>query len=173
MVWLIIASFSSILTSIIQANFFKPGAELNLSAISEAGSATSVAGSDLSIKVFISHVFPRNFAGSLANNEISQIVVFSIFFGFATVALKRASHSEVADCIDELAKIMPKLTELYHEFRAILGCLRRSHQHCRLKAPRCYGLRKTYRAVLIGNFRTVPFSLLSRAISSSAIQSSN
>src|SRR5207253_6300097 len=66
---------------------------------------------DFSLKVFISHVFPRSIAEAMANNEILQIVVFSLFFGFALAGVKRAGYTRITDSIEELAKVMFKITD--------------------------------------------------------------
>ena len=46
----------------------------------------------LSLKDFLSHVFPRSFVEAMANNEILQIVVFSLFFGVATASIGEKGH---------------------------------------------------------------------------------
>lgn len=119
MTWFITASFVSLVIGMVLANVFQPGAGLNLTAPVEAGKTVVAAGGDLSLKVFISHVFPKSFAEALANNEILQIVVFSIFFGFALAALKRAGDTKISGCIDELAKLMFKITDYVMSFAPI------------------------------------------------------
>lgn len=74
---------------------------------------------DFSLKVFISHVFPRSIAEAMANNEILQIVVFSLFFGFALAGVKRAGYTTIVDGIEELAKVMFKVTDFVMAFAPI------------------------------------------------------
>jgi len=52
---------------------------------------------------------PKSFAEAMANNEILQIVVFSMFFGIALAALGERARTLVA-AIDELAHAMLKIT---------------------------------------------------------------
>jgi hypothetical protein len=52
---------------------------------------------------------PKSFAEAMANNEILQIVVFSIFFGVALASLGEKGRTMVA-MVDELAHIMLKIT---------------------------------------------------------------
>jgi len=52
---------------------------------------------------------PKSFAEAMANNEILQIVVFSMFFGVALSALGEKGRTLVA-AIDELAHAMLKIT---------------------------------------------------------------
>jgi Na+/H+-dicarboxylate symporter len=91
------------------ANLFQPGANLNLP-LPDAGLATNLKTGALSIREFIVHVFPRSFFESMANNEILQILVFSLFFGFALTAMKEKPAATLTCFVDELAHAMLKLT---------------------------------------------------------------
>lgn len=84
-----------------------------------AASPAMVNTADFSLKVFISHVFPRSIAEAMANNEILQIVVFSLFFGFALAGVKRAGYTRIVDSIEELAKVMFKITDFVMAFAPI------------------------------------------------------
>ena len=42
---------------------------------------------EFSIQKFIEHVFPKSVVDAMANNEILQLVIFSIFFGVATASM--------------------------------------------------------------------------------------
>ena len=55
----------------------------------------------------------------MANNEILQIVVFSLFFGVATAALRRAATPHVVTSIDELAHVMLKITGYVMRFAPV------------------------------------------------------
>ncbi len=69
------------------ANLFQPGANLKLP-LPDAGMSTNLKTGGLTLKEFIVHVFPKSFFEAMATNEILQILVFSLFFGFALTALK-------------------------------------------------------------------------------------
>ena len=55
------------------------------------------------------HLVPKSIAEAMANNEILQIVVFSIFFGTALSALGE-SGKRLTGVIDDLAQVMLKVT---------------------------------------------------------------
>ena len=111
MAWFFTASVVSLSIGMGLVNLFQPGAGLNMDISQHATTPLAVNTGDFSLKVFISHVFPRSFAEAMANNEILQIVVFSLFFGFALAAVKRAGYTRISDSIDELAKVMFRITD--------------------------------------------------------------
>jgi Na+/H+-dicarboxylate symporter len=116
--WFITASLVSLTLGMLLANAFQPGANLNLS-LPDAELSTNLKTGGLSLKEFIVHVFPRSFFESMATNEILQILVFSLFFGFALAALKERPAVTIVRFIDELAHAMLKLTEFVMLFAPI------------------------------------------------------
>jgi Na+/H+-dicarboxylate symporter len=108
--WFITASLVSLLLGMMLANLFQPGANLRLP-LPDPGLATNLKTGSLSLKEFIVHVFPKSFFESMATNEILQILVFSLFFGFALTALRDKPAVTVTKFIDELAHAMLKVTE--------------------------------------------------------------
>jgi Na+/H+-dicarboxylate symporter len=108
--WFITASLVSLLLGMVLANLFQPGIGLNLP-LPDAGLSTNLKTGGLSLHEFITHVFPRSFFEAMATNEILQILVFSLFFGFAVVALKEKPARIIVDSVGELAHVMLKLTE--------------------------------------------------------------
>lgn len=119
MAWFITASVISLLIGMGLVNLFQPGAGLNMEVVQHAATPVAVSTGDFSLKVFISHVFPRSIAEAMANNEILQIVVFSLFFGFALAGVKRAGYTKITDTIEELAKVMFKITDYVMAFAPI------------------------------------------------------
>jgi Na+/H+-dicarboxylate symporter len=65
--------------------------------------------SAISFKDFIGHVFPRSFTEAMANNEILQIVVFSLFFGAATAAIGEKGEI-IIKFLDAVAHVIMKIT---------------------------------------------------------------
>ncbi|WP_439865349.1 dicarboxylate/amino acid:cation symporter [Pseudomonas antarctica] len=118
MVWFVTASAISLAIGMGLVNLFQPGAGLNME-VAQHVATPAVNTGDFSLKVFISHVFPRSITEAMANNEILQIVVFSLFFGFALGAVKRAGYTTIVDGIEELAKVMFKLTDFVMAFAPI------------------------------------------------------
>ena len=88
MLWFISASLASLLLGMLLVNLFKPGAGLDLTTAS-AESVKDLAGKTqtFTLQNFVEHVFPKSIFEAMANNEILQIVIFSIFFGIATAAM--------------------------------------------------------------------------------------
>ena len=88
LLWFVSASLVSLLIGMLLVNFFQPGTAIDLS-IADTSGAEDVIGKTKSFSMvnFIEHVFPKSMFEAMANNEILQIVVFSIFFGVAMTAL--------------------------------------------------------------------------------------
>jgi proton glutamate symport protein len=57
-------------------------------------------------------IFPENIAKSVADNQILQIVVFSILFGIALAQVKGERKQKMVDAIEGLAEVMFKFTNL-------------------------------------------------------------
>jgi Na+/H+-dicarboxylate symporter len=98
LLWFMGASLLSLLLGLIVMHSLQLGGGLNLTAPAPGGGGAAGAApgvvpgpgvdpSALSLKGFISHVFPRSVIESMANNEILQIVVFAVFFGIATASI--------------------------------------------------------------------------------------
>jgi Na+/H+-dicarboxylate symporter len=107
--WFLGASLISLLLGLLIMNIVNLGNNLNLPIpdLSEAGKIEN--GSTLSFKSFITHVFPRSFIESMANNEILQIVVFALFFGIATAAIGEKGKVFIR-VLDSLTEIILKVT---------------------------------------------------------------
>jgi len=106
--WFVTASFISLVLGLILANFLQPGKNLGLP-LPDIGTATNLATGKFTLKEFVNHLVPKSFAEAMANNEILQIVVFSMFFGVAMAAMGEKGKTLVA-AIDELSHVMLKIT---------------------------------------------------------------
>ena len=106
--WFITASLVSLLLGLVLANLLQPGHNLGLP-LPDIGSAANLATAKFTLKDFVSHLVPKSFAEAMANNEILQIVVFSMFFGVALAALGEKGKTLVAS-IDELSHVMLVIT---------------------------------------------------------------
>jgi Na+/H+-dicarboxylate symporter len=89
-------------------NFFEPGTAMHLP-LPDSHLGTDIKPSALSLKDFIGHVFPKSFFEAMTNNEILQIVVFSIFFGVATAAIGEKGEI-VIKAMDAIAHVILKIT---------------------------------------------------------------
>ncbi|HEY2348504.1 MAG TPA: dicarboxylate/amino acid:cation symporter [Puia sp.] len=107
--WFLGASLISLLLGLFVMNIVNLGNNLNLPVPDLAEASKIENGSTLSFKTFITHVFPRSFVESMANNEILQIVVFAIFFGVATAAVGEKGKIFIR-ALDTLTDIILKVT---------------------------------------------------------------
>lgn len=88
LLWFISASLASLLLGMLLVNVFKPGAAIDLSNADTAGAKDLIGKTQqFSLQNFVEHVFPVSVIESMAENQILQIVVFSVMFGIATAAL--------------------------------------------------------------------------------------
>jgi Na+/H+-dicarboxylate symporter len=115
--WFITASLVSLLLGMFLANVLQPGHNLGLP-LPDIGASANLATAKFTLKDFVSHLVPRSFAESMANNEILQIVVFSMFFGVALAALGEKGKTLVA-AIDELAHVMLVITGYVMKFAPV------------------------------------------------------
>ena len=106
--WFVGASSVSLLLGLFMVNLLQPGAGLDLPLPPEH-TAAAVQTSSLNIKDFVSHLVPRSIAEAMAQNEILQIVVFSVFVGVACTAL--GHHGKVvSDFANSVANVMLRIT---------------------------------------------------------------
>jgi Na+/H+-dicarboxylate symporter len=108
MLWFIGASLASLLLGMIVVNLLQPGVGLNLP-LPDAGTSTNLKVSSLTLKEFVAHLVPRSIIEAMAQNEILQIVVFSIFTGVAVASLGERAKV-VADFADQVAHVMLEIT---------------------------------------------------------------
>ncbi|SAK90621.1 sodium:dicarboxylate symporter [Caballeronia calidae] len=106
--WFITASLISLLLGLVMSNLLRPGDNLGLP-LPDIGASANLATSKFTLKDFVSHMVPRSFAEAMTNNEILQIVVFSMFFGVALAALGDKGKILLA-AIDQLSHVMLKIT---------------------------------------------------------------
>jgi Na+/H+-dicarboxylate symporter len=106
--WFFAASLLSLLLGLLMANVLRPGEGLGLP-LPDIAATANLATSKLTLKDFIGHMVPKSFAEAMTNNEILQIVVFSMFFGVALAALGEKGRVLV-DAIEQLSHVMLKIT---------------------------------------------------------------
>jgi len=67
----------------------------------------------------ILHVFPENFAKSVAEGQVLQVVVFSIFFGMGLALLSEAKRRPMLTFCESLAEVMFKFTNIVMLFAPV------------------------------------------------------
>ena len=108
--WFVTASFISLLLGLLWANFLQPGVNMHLP-LPDAGAATNLKTSSLNFRDFMVNVFPKSIFEAMATNSVLQIVVFSLFFGFALSSLKHKTGKSLIISIEELVHVMIKITD--------------------------------------------------------------
>jgi Na+/H+-dicarboxylate symporter len=100
-------------------NILEPGKGLNLSDIDlKSASEVTEKTQTFSAQNFIEHIIPKSLFEAMANNEILQIVIFSIFFGLAAAAIG-ASAKPVINALDKTSHIILKMVNYVMKFAPI------------------------------------------------------
>lgn len=107
MAWFISASVVSLTIGLIMVHLLQPGSGLHL--VPDVAVKTGVDVSEFTFKGFITHLVPASIVEAMANNEILQIVVFSIFVGTAVAAIDDKAPAVLA-LVDQITAIMLKVT---------------------------------------------------------------
>ncbi len=106
MLWFISASLVSLTLGLILVNLFAPGDGVHKVV---SGLATGIDAHAMSLDGFIKHVFPDSAIRPMVDNEILQIVVFSMFFGVACAAMGERAKV-VLEGIEGLSHIILRVT---------------------------------------------------------------
>lgn len=119
LLWFISASLASLLLGMLLVNIFKPGAGIDLSNADINGAKDLVGKTqEFNIQKFVEHVFPKSVFESMANNEILQLVIFSIFFGIATAALGEKGKIVVKG-LDAVSHVILKMVNYVMNFAPV------------------------------------------------------
>jgi Na+/H+-dicarboxylate symporter len=107
--WFIGATIVSLTLGLILVNLLQPGADsgLTLPASAESLNLDTKA---FSLHDFFVHIVPASMIEAMANNDILPIVVFSVFFGVAIVAVGDVAKPLVTG-IEALVAVMLKITD--------------------------------------------------------------
>ena len=113
--WFVAASVTSLLLGLVMANLLTPGHGMALP-LPPADATSNLKTGALNLRDFIAHMFPKSFVEAMAHNEILQIVVFSLFFGFALGTVKDGIGKPLLAGIEGLAQVMLKITNYVMAF---------------------------------------------------------
>ena len=146
-VWFILASFISISLGLLMVNLFQPGVGVALTASAQSIGEVK----KLDMFEFVEHVFPKNIIQAMADNNVLQILVFSLFAGIGITAIGEKGKPLVRGA-EALAELMLQVTGYVMRFApfAVFGAL------ANVVAKNGLGILGTY-AKLLGEFY---FSLL-------------
>jgi proton glutamate symport protein len=96
-------------------NLIRPGQGVNISGAS-AAVGTDLAAKHVTLTGVLEHVVPQSFFEAAANNEVLQIVFFSVLFGVALARAGQGSKVTMLAFCESLSEIMFKLTDLVMKF---------------------------------------------------------
>ena len=106
MLWFISASLVSLSLGLILVNLFEPGVGVHKVV---SGVSSGIDAHAMTLDGFIKHVFPDSAIRAMANNEVLQIVIFSLFFGVACAAMGERAKV-VLEGIEGLSHIILRVT---------------------------------------------------------------
>ncbi|MGF6659230.1 Na+/H+-dicarboxylate symporter [Paraburkholderia atlantica] len=107
--WFVVASLISLTIGLLFVNIARPGAHLNLP-LPAADVHPNLQTSALNFKDFLTHMFPSSVIEAMANNQIMQILVFSLFFGIALGKVPGLPGEFLKRSIDGLMDVMLRAT---------------------------------------------------------------
>ncbi len=108
LLWFMTASFFSLLLGMVLVNFFQPGSTMALE-LPPMDADTGITRESMTVRGFVTHLFPASIAEAMAKNEILQIVIFSLFLGAATAAIGERGEP-IVKAMDALGHAMLKVT---------------------------------------------------------------
>ena len=110
--WFLGASLISLTLGLILVNLLQPGVGAFTSeALTNAQAAPgAVQTANFSLREFVTHLVPKSIAEAMADNEILQIVVFSLFFGVAITAIGEKA-GPILRGVESLAQVMLQITD--------------------------------------------------------------
>lgn len=141
-VWFIIASFISISLGLLMVNLFQPGIGVDLATPTKAIGEVK----KLDMFEFIEHIFPKNIITAMGENNVLQVLVFSLFAGIGLTAIGEKGKPLVR-AAESLAELMLQVTGYVMRFApfAVFGAL------AKVVADNGLGILFTY-AKLLGEF---------------------
>lgn len=98
-------------------NLTRPGAGIQLGNDAQAGQA--LAAGQTSFGTLLEHVVPQSVIAAAAENEVLQIVFWSILFGVALTQVRGAPRLAMLGFAESLAEVMFKLTALIMKFAPV------------------------------------------------------
>jgi Na+/H+-dicarboxylate symporter len=115
--WFVCASLVSLSLGLVLVNALEPGVGLALT-IPPADAASGVDRSAFDLAKFIAHIFPTSMVKAMAENDILQIVVFSLFLGVAITAVGEPARPLVR-ALEALVKVMLQVTDYVMRFAPV------------------------------------------------------
>lgn len=108
LVWFAVAGVVSLVLGLVMVQILVPGAGIALPDPT-AGTGISPSTATFTFRNFVEHMVPKSVVEAMANNEILQIVVFSLFVGTAISSLK-GKVPQVLTLMEQISVLMMKIT---------------------------------------------------------------
>jgi Na+/H+-dicarboxylate symporter len=112
--WFLTASLTSLTLGLILVNLLKPGIGVGL-VVPPITASSGIEQTAFTLSNFVTHIFPKSIFDAMANNEILQIVVFSLFIGVAITAVGDKARPIVRG-VDALVEVMLQVTSYVMRF---------------------------------------------------------
>ncbi len=96
-------------------NIIRPGDGVNIASAS-ATEGTALAAKHVTLSGVLEHIVPQSFFEAAANNEVLQIVFFSVLFGVALARAHQGAKATMLAFCESLSEIMFKLTGIVMAF---------------------------------------------------------
>ena len=106
MLWFVSASLVSLSLGLVLVNLFEPGVGIHKVV---SGVSSGIDSHAMTLDGFLKHVFPDSAIRPMVDNEILQIVVFSMFFGVACATMGQRAHM-VLEGIEGLSHVILRVT---------------------------------------------------------------
>ena len=106
--WFLAASLVSLALGLVLVNLLAPGEGVGL-ALPAVDAASGVAKAAFNLKDFVAHLVPKSIFDAMAQNEVLEIVVFSVFAGIGLIAIGDAG-APIVRGLDALATLMLRIT---------------------------------------------------------------
>ncbi len=117
--WFVCASIVSLLLGLLMVNLLQPGVGIVIA--DQATNASNLSTQAFSIENFVDHVVPTSVFKALAEGEILQIVVFSIFAGVAIMALGERGKP-LLSLTDDVSHMMLNITGYVMKLAPLAVC---------------------------------------------------
>jgi Na+/H+-dicarboxylate symporter len=115
--WFVTASLVSLSLGLLLVTLLHPGTSLGLP-LPPGSAASGVDSSAFSLAAFIAHIFPESMIRAMAENDILQIVVFSLFVGVAITAVGEPARPLVR-ALEALIKVILQVTDYVMRFAPV------------------------------------------------------
>jgi len=108
LLWFMTASLISLALGAVLVNLFQPGKMLELE-MPDGAAGIGLEHAAITLKGFITHIFPTSLMDAMAKNEILQIVIFALLFGVGAAAMGEKADGLIK-AMDAIGHVMLKVT---------------------------------------------------------------